>query len=99
MGCHQSKGLQQPFPSAWGKGEQPGRISRLLCLSLIHIYRSAKAENGQIIVALVEDEATVKRFYREDGRFRLQPENDDFAPILLDQVQVLGVVVGVIRYY
>lgn len=66
---------------------------------LVIVHRSAKAENGEIIVALVEDEATVKRFYKEDGRFRLQPENDDFAPILLEQVQVLGLVVGVIRYY
>lgn len=55
------------------------------------------AENGQIVAALLEDEATVKRFYRENGGFRLQPENDDYAPILLDKVQILGRAVSVMR--
>ena len=44
-----------------------------------------------------DDEATVKRFYKEDGHFRLQPENDAMAPIILDQVQILGKVVGLYR--
>lgn len=58
------------------------------------------AENGQIVVALVDgDSATVKRFYKERGHYRLQPENDTMAPIIADEVSILGKVVGVIRYY
>lgn len=57
------------------------------------------AENGQIVVALTpEGEATVKRFYRENGHFRLQPENDAMEPIILDEVSVIGKVVAVLRY-
>ena len=57
------------------------------------------AENGEIVVALVENEsATVKRFYKEDGHFRLQPENDTMEPIIVDEVKILGRVVAVIRY-
>ena len=54
---------------------------------------------GEIIVALVEDSATVKRFYKEDGHFRLQPENDDYEPIIVDSVEILGKVVSVMRSY
>lgn len=58
------------------------------------------AENGEIVVALVEgDSATVKRFYKERGHYRLQPENDTMAPIISNDVAILGKVVGVIRYY
>lgn len=57
------------------------------------------AENGEIVVALVEDEATVKRFYKEHGRYRLQPENKTMEPIIVDSVSVLGKVIAVIRYY
>lgn len=57
------------------------------------------AENGEIVVALVEDEATVKRFYKEHGRYRLQPENKAMEPIIVDSVSVLGKVIAVIRYY
>jgi repressor LexA len=55
------------------------------------------AENGEIVVALVEDEATVKRFFRESDHVRLQPENDALEPILTRDVQLLGRVVGVCR--
>ncbi|MEF9853838.1 MAG: transcriptional repressor LexA [Hydrogenoanaerobacterium sp.] len=57
------------------------------------------AENGTIVVALIEDEATVKRFYKENGHFRLQPENDTFEPIIVDELSILGRVISVIRYY
>ena len=66
---------------------------------LIVARKTPTAENGQIVVALLEDEATVKRFYRENGRFRLQPENDSMEPIYVDSLQILGRVVSVIRYY
>lgn len=59
------------------------------------------AENGQKIVALVEDSATVKTFYKEDGHIRLQPENDTMEPIIVEQdqfFQILGKVIGVFRF-
>ena len=57
------------------------------------------ATNGEIVVAMIEDEATVKRFYKEKGHFRLQPENDVFEPIITDEVVILGKVVALYRYY
>lgn len=56
------------------------------------------ASNGEIIVALVEDSATVKTFYKEDGYYRLQPENDFMDPIIVRDVQILGKVIGVFRF-
>lgn len=55
------------------------------------------AENGDIVVALLDDSATVKRFYRENGHYRLQPENDAMEPIIVSEVQILGKVVGLFR--
>ena len=55
------------------------------------------ARNGEIVAALVDDSATVKRFYKENGRYRLQPENDAMDPIIVDHADVLGVVIGLIR--
>ena len=55
------------------------------------------ASDGEIVVALVEDEATVKRFFKEDDHVRLQPENDTLDPIRSRDVQLLGRVVGVCR--
>lgn len=57
------------------------------------------ASNGEIVVALVEDSATVKTFYKEDGHYRLQPENDTMDPIIVDRVDILGKVVGLFRTY
>lgn len=56
------------------------------------------ASNGEIVVALVEDEATVKTFYKEDGYYRLQPENDYMEPIIVSDVSILGKVIGVFRF-
>lgn len=61
------------------------------------VRQSEDAQNGQIVVALIEDEATVKRFFREDGCVRLQPENDQLEPIYTDQAKILGRVIGVFR--
>lgn len=55
------------------------------------------AENGDVVVALLEDSATVKRFFKEDGHYRLQPENDEMEPIIAEQVEILGKVVGLFR--
>ena len=57
------------------------------------------AQNGDTIVALIDDSATVKRFYKEEGHFRLQPENDYMEPIIVDDCQILGKVFGVFRLY
>lgn len=61
------------------------------------VRREETASNGEIVVALVEDSATVKRFYKEDGYFRLQPENDNMEPILVNELKILGKVVGLFR--
>jgi repressor LexA len=69
---------------------------------LIVVRRQQDARDGEIVVALAgddesADEATVKRYFRESGRVRLQPENDDYEPIYAAHVQILGKVVGVFR--
>ena len=64
------------------------------------VKQQVSAENGDIVVALVEDSATVKTFYKEDGYYRLQPENDSMDPILVqDNLQILGKVFGVFRFF
>jgi repressor LexA len=69
---------------------------------IVVVHRQDDARNGEIVVALAgqdegADEATVKRFFREGGRVRLQPENDSLDPIYAEYVQVLGAVTGVFR--
>lgn len=66
---------------------------------IVVVEKTDSAENGQIVVALIEDEATVKTFYKEHGHFRLQPENSALQPIIVDQVQILGRVISSVRYY
>lgn len=66
---------------------------------IVVVSKTNVAENGDIVVALTEDEATVKRFFKEKGHFRLQPENPDYEPIILDDVYILGKVTAVVRYY
>ncbi len=61
--------------------------------------KTSYAENGQMVVALVEDGATVKTFYQEKGHYRLQPENDHMEPIICQEVLILGRVIGLIRNY
>ena len=64
------------------------------------VKQQSSAENGDMVVALVEDAATVKTFYKEDGYYRLQPENDEMDPILVHgNLQILGKVFGVFRFY
>jgi len=65
---------------------------------LVVVRKQDDARNGEIVVALVGDEdATVKRFFREDGRVRLQPENDALEPMFPNEVHVLGTVKAVLR--
>lgn len=63
------------------------------------VEQTPSAENGEQVVALIEDGATVKTFYREEGIIRLQPENDAYDSIILTDVTILGKVIGVIRMY
>ncbi len=62
------------------------------------VERRETASNGEMVVALVEDGATVKTFYKEEGIYRLQPENDTMEPIIVREVEILGKVIGVFRF-
>ncbi len=66
---------------------------------IVIVRRRNVAVNGEIVVAMLDDGATVKRFYKENGRFRLQPSNKTMEPIFADEVMILGKVISVIRYY
>lgn len=61
------------------------------------VRQQENAENGEIVVALLEDEATVKRFFKEKGKLRLQPENRFMDPIIVEDASILGKVIGVVR--
>ena len=65
----------------------------------IFVNCCSTANNGDMVVALIDDSATVKTFYRENGHIRLQPENDNMDPIIVDDCQILGKVFGVYRFY
>ena len=71
----------------------------ILSGDVVIVRKTPTAENGEIVVALIGDEATVKRLYREKGHIRLQPENDAYEPIIVDEVIVLGTVVSLLRYF
>lgn len=66
---------------------------------IVVVEKREYADNGEIVVAMIDDEATVKRFFKENGRYRLQPENSEMKPIFADEVSILGKVVADIRYY
>lgn len=63
------------------------------------VMQQTTARNGDIVVALIEDSATVKTYYKENGHYRLQPENDTMEPIIVDNCQILGKVFGVFRFF
>ena len=65
----------------------------------IFVQMCNTARNGDMVVALVDDSATVKTFYKEDGHIRLQPENDTMDPIIVDDCQILGKVYGIFRVF
>ncbi len=65
----------------------------------ILVRKQPDASNGDMIVALLDDSATVKTYYKENGHYRLQPENDTMEPIIVDEVSILGVVFGVFRLF
>jgi len=66
---------------------------------LVLVAKEASVDNGDMVVALIDDSATVKTFYREDGYFRLQPENDAMEPIIVKgKLDILGKIIGVMRF-
>ena len=97
-----------PVPSAYIPNEETFML-RVTGESMINagifdgdnilVQRQSTAYNGDMVVALIEDSATVKTFYKEEGHYRLQPENDALDPIIVDEVEVLGKVVGLFRSY
>ena len=97
-----------PFESSFGPPEELFAL-RIQGDSMINagifdgdtviVRKTPVARNGEIVVALVDDSATAKTFYREDGHFRLQPENDDYDPIIVNEVAILGRVIASIRYF
>ena len=71
----------------------------ILSGDMVLVKQVSTAHNGDMVVALIEDGATVKTFYKEDGHIRLQPENDTMEPIIVVDVQILGKVIGVFRFF
>ncbi len=63
------------------------------------VQQQSTASNGDFVVALIEDSATVKTYYKENGHYRLQPENDYMDPIIVDKVEILGKVIGLFRLF
>ncbi|HIR76105.1 MAG TPA: transcriptional repressor LexA [Candidatus Choladousia intestinipullorum] len=97
-----------PVPSEYMPNEQ-SFILRVKGESMINagildgdcvlVRQQSTAQNGEMVVALVDDSATVKTFYKENGHIRLQPENDTMDPIIVEDCQILGKVFGVFRFF
>lgn len=94
-----------PFPQKEGKELFALHVSGLsmrdagiLDGDYVVAEQTPAAENGEIVVAMIDDEATVKRFFREKDCVRLQPENPDYEPIYTDHVFILGKVIAIMRY-
>ena len=80
------------------KGESMINVG-ILDGDMVLVEQTPSASNGDMVVALIEDGATVKTFYKEEGVFRLQPENDSMDPIIVQEVTILGKVIGVFRFF
>ena len=65
----------------------------------IVLRQQSTASNGDIVAALIDDSATIKRYFKENGHFRLQPEHDDYEPIIVDNIRIIGKVVGLVRKF
>lgn len=98
LNFHPEKNYAYPLFALKVRGESMINAA-ILDGDIVIVEQIPVAENGEIVVALVDDDsATVKRFYKEDGHFRLQPENDAMEPIITDNVSILGKVIAVMRY-
>lgn len=80
------------------KGESMINVG-ILSGDTVLVQRQSTAQDGDMVVALVDDSATVKTFYKEDGHYRLQPENDTMEPIIVEDCEILGKVFGVFRFF
>lgn len=80
------------------KGESMKEIG-IMDGDIVIVEKCDYSDNGKIVVAMIDDEATVKRFFKENGKYRLQPENREMQPIIADEVSILGQVVASLRYY
>ena len=97
------------FPSAMARGKANLFALRVMGESMIEagimdgdyvvVCRTSYVENGDIAVVIIDEEATVKTFYRENGHFRLQPENKTMKPIITSELFILGKVIACVRYY
>ncbi len=97
------------FPATMAKGKANLFALRVMGESMIEagildgdivvVESKQYADNGEIVVAMIDDEATVKRFFRDNGRIRLQPENHTMQPIYSKEVTVLGKVIANFRFY
>lgn len=98
-----------PIPAEFIPGGDPSFILKVRGDSMINaginngdqifVQSCSAARNGDMVVALIDDSATVKTFYREKGHIRLQPENDNMDPIIVNDCKILGKVFGVFRIY
>lgn len=103
--------VEDYVPFSGGSHFQPGELFALrvsgtsmlgagiLDRDVVIVQRTNAAQNGDVVVALLDDEATVKRLFIEKDHIRLQPENDAFEPILVKEVTILGKVVSLVRYF
>ena len=71
----------------------------ILDRDVVIVRRTNTAQNGDVVVALIGDEATVKRIYMEKDHIRLQPENPEYEPIIVKEALVLGKVISLVRYF
>ncbi len=98
-----------PVPDHLSKGEDDCFVLHVSGESMINagindgdyviIRQQDTANNGEIVAVLMEDEATIKRFYRENGHYRLQPANDAYEPTIVNEIRILGKVVGLFRKF
>lgn len=93
-----ANGCDRPLFALRVKGESMINAG-ILNGDIIIAEKTPVAANGDIVIALIDNEATVKRFYKENGHFRLQPENDDYAPIITSELVILGKVISLIRNF
>ncbi|NLZ46752.1 MAG: transcriptional repressor LexA [Clostridiales bacterium] len=93
-----NKNYNNPLFALKVRGESMINVG-ILDGDMVVVEQVSVADNGDIVVALIDNEdATVKRFFKENGHFRLQPENDNMDPIIVDECSIVGKVVGLMRY-
>ena len=90
--------IRNNYDIMWKRADGLGAGTGIFNGDNVLVKKQPNADNGDIVVALVDDSATVKTFYKEDGYYRLQPENDTMDPIIVKECSILGKVFGVFRF-